>query len=59
MKTIKECINWMLDNPMKELEDTTGNFTNARYNDIEKQFESILLTFGGSSWQKDECLFNF
>ena len=38
MKGIKECLNWMLDNPMKVIE-SKNQYWSYRYNDIEFRFE--------------------
>lgn len=38
MKGIKECLTWMLDNPMKII-DSENQFWSYRYNDVDDRFE--------------------
>ena len=46
MKGIKECINWMLDNPMEELEPEHLTLSNTRYNnDGMNRFEKLVEGF--------------
>lgn len=47
MKGIKECLNWMLDNPMKELK--SYGMANRRYNDKCKTFE--IYAGGLGPWE--------
>ncbi len=39
MKGIKECINWLVDNPMKEIENP--GYYKTRYNDSVGKFEHL------------------
>lgn len=50
MKGIKKCLNWMLDNPMKEIKAVEYN--KCRYNDKKKCFE-YEATFSKEWWFVD------
>ena len=59
MRGILACTGWMRNHPMKELEDLTKEFLNARYNDELERFEAVKLGFIIKEWVADEQLYNF
>ena len=71
MRGIKECINWLIDNPMRELECNNGGYWNIRYNKVEGVFQCFdtdceewiegpgLESFNNCEWQPVQKKYTF